>query len=204
MPPPIKLNLRPILATLVLALIWAGSIPVKSSGDALIDGTGGFSSQVTSDDTPLLLSQNVNNRMLRLWAPPSSTVVILYDQWNFYLFGSPNQTWKVVVNEVLVLNGTLSGSWMNTTWSAGSVDRARVNVTVGGKTWTWWNVIINHQEIGYSGPGAQVPVNPYDEHDLNWAKLKTAIGVILTAFLVMPIVWFGVKTYRDRQGVRRW
>ena len=157
----------------------------------------------TSMDTPIILSENPNNSILRLWTSPGSGTVVLYDHWNLILFGDVNESYQVKINNAETFNGSLVREVQNFTFDASGLSTASVSIEIGNRSYQYQNIQINHQGIDYGGPGSGGGSNlKYSGADLSKAQLKTASGVIISSLISIPIVWNGVKLYRARQGVR--
>lgn len=154
--------------------------------------------------SPLILSENANNKVLRLYTIPSPGITVLYDQWEILLFGNVNDTYKVKINGVERFNGSMVREVVNLTFDASALNSAGVVIKIGNISWKWDAILINHQEIGIDGIEALQERVKYTESDISKARLKGAGAVLLTTIVTIPFVWIGVRQWRKHQGVREW
>ena len=193
----------PKTTVMLLITLISLSLAILTGMSTGADGSGVFTSSPV-DSEPLILSENQNNKVLRLWSPPSLTTSVLYDEWEIYLFGEVNETYKVKINGFEAFNGSLDREFVNLSYDASALDRAVVLIEIGNRSYSWSDVFINHQSIGYEGPGVSEKILKYSVSDLNWARLKSAFGVVVASVLTIPFVWKGVRLWRNRQGVVQW
>lgn len=181
-----------IVITLILTLIvilW--SIGANGQGAEIEEPV---------DTQPLILSKNPNNDILRLWASPGSGTVVLYDHWNLYLFGSVNESYKVQINGAERFNGTLAQEFDNFTFDASSLSNVIVSIEIGNRSYTFSNIVVNHQGINYGGPGSSSGSNfKFSQADLDSSRLKTAFIVMVYSVISIFIAFWGVKLYRKKQ-----
>ncbi len=195
---PIYILMAGLMVWIIVVMVLIIVVFVSSSGVGL---EGGLS---TSEDTPLILSENNANHILRLWAPPSSSTVVLYDQWDVWIFGSVNDTYEVKINDVETFNGSLTQEHINLSYDASRLSYAHVSISIGNKTYQWVNIAINHQEIGYNGPGSGgASLFKFTQSDINRSNLKTAFIVTVYAVISIFVAFWGVKLYRKRQITTR-
>lgn len=163
----------------------------------------------TSEDSlllsPVILSENPTNGILRLWAPSSTSTVVLYDEWEIIVFGKVNDTCKVKINDFEAFNGSLIHEVVNISFDASAMSKATVQIEIGNRTYRWRDIAINHQGINYGGPGSGGSSNlKFSESDISLARLKSAFGVVVASLFTIPFVWKGVRIWRNRQGVVQW
>jgi len=163
----------------------------------------------TSEDSlllsPVILSENPTNSILRLWAPPSTSTVVLYDQWEILIFGEINDTCKVKINDYEAFNSSITREVVNISFDASAISKATVLIEIGNRSYRWVNVVVNHQGIDYGGPGSEGGSNlKFSESDISLARLKSAFGVVVASLFTIPFVWKGVRIWRNRQGVVQW
>ncbi len=163
----------------------------------------------TSEDSlllsPVILSENPTNGILRLWSPSSTSTVVLYDDWEILVFGEVNETCRIKINDYEAFNGSLSHEVVNISFDASAISKATVLIEIGNRTYRWRDIVINHQGIDYGGPGSGSGSNlKFSESDISIARLKSAFGVVLASLFTIPFVWKGVRIWRNRQGVVQW
>ncbi len=193
-----QILLTSLAVYLILLILITSIYAFLSSG---VVGLGGSTS--VPEDSPIILSENNANHILRLWAPPSTSTVVLYDQWDIRMFGNVNDTYKVKINDAEMFNGSLTQEHLNLSFDASRLGNAHVTVMIGNRSYRWVNIAINHQEIGYNGPGGSGGSNlKFTSADISRAQLKASVGVAIATILSIPVVWHGVRLWRSKQGVR--
>ena len=153
--------------------------------------------------SPFILSENRDNKILRLWSTPGTDVSVVYDQWEIYLFGRINETYRVLINSREIFNGTMESNFTALQFNAKDYFNVKVRVDIGNRSYHWGNLIINHQEIAWGGAGGGGTGGKYTDDDISWARFVSGLGVLIASIVCMPLVWLGVKWYRNRQGVMR-
>jgi hypothetical protein len=198
-----KLEFYLIWSLLVISIIGLGMLFVLSSSGAEVPRGGPLSPEVPPP-SPFILTENEANKVLRLWAPPDDSVSVVYDQWNIYIVGSPNETYTVEINKVERFNGTLTGEYINYTFDASRINNAHVVMKIGNRSYSWANMVINHQAVGFDDSFLHGEEEQYTSSDLNRARFKGAVAVVISSVITIPIVWWGVRTWRNKQGVTQW
>ena len=193
----------PRIKSMVLICCMFAIIILFSSSGAV--GSGGPSSPEETPFKPLILSESPNKSILKLWGDPGNDTIILYDSWEILVFGSINDSCKIKINDFEAFNGSLEGNVLNLSFDASTISTASVRVDINGSVYLWKNIIINHQGIDYTGAGGGSRSNlKFTESDLNNARLKSAGGVVVATLVTIPIVWKGVRLWRNKQGVVQW
>lgn len=152
---------------------------------------------------PVILSRGPD-LILAFYARPGHSVTVVYDQWDVVIYGDPGDKYTVIINNITVDKGNLTRSYQNVTYNAGSIDRAWVRVHVGNRSYYWPLLIVKHREIGYTPAELAPPGGIYGLSDIRIAQLKGAAGVLIMSLALIPAVWWSVKEWRLRQGVRQW
>jgi len=191
-----------IVILLLIAVSLGAFILYLSSG-----AVGLGEAPLSPDDNldPLILSENPTNKVLRLWTPPSLGTSVLYDEWNFILFGENGTNYQIKINGIQAFNGSIGiNGYLNLSYDASRLTRAHVEVIMNNVSYRWADIIVNHQSIDYGGGGGGGSGGSFTETDINSAKIRTAIGLVLSSIVTIPFVWKGVKIWRNKQGVVQW
>ena len=93
---------------------------------------------------------------------------------------------------------------VNLSFDAGALNRATVIIKIGNSTYRWDQIIINHQSIGLDGIDMFDEKKSYTASDLQSARIRSGIGVVIASILTIPVIWKGVKIWRNKQGVTTW
>lgn len=192
-----KLKPFPTAVIIVLLMTISLSLGLSPNGE-------GAETDPRDPYTPLILSEHQDNKVLRLYSPPSPSITILYDRWTFIIFGNVNDTYRLKINGAEAFNGTMDREYLNLSYNAMSLDRARVEMKIGNRTYLWSNIIVNHREMSLDGVLPEDADKKYSRSDLLREKLKTGFGVILSTIITIPFIWMGVRAWRNRQGVVQW
>ena len=198
-----KLEFYLIWSLLVISIIGLGMLFVLSSSGAEVPRGGPLSPEVNPPHSPHILTQNRANKVLNLWAEPGSEVVVVYDQWQILIYGNDSDPYSVEINGRERINSTLEGQYTNLSWDASRISQAVVKVKVANRSYTFGNLIINHQAVGFDDEFMNPEKEQFTVSDLNKARLKAAAGVVIASLISIPVVWKGVRAWRDRQGVRQ-
>jgi hypothetical protein len=193
-------NTLPIVTLVLLAVVLI-SFPSKG---ASFPGEGVDASLVGYTQPTFILTENANNKVLRLWSIPSQDISVLYDQWNIIIQGNLNDTYKVKINAIERYNGTMEHRSINLTFDASRINTARVTVQINNRTYLFDKIIVNHQFIGVEGVDMFGEEKSFTKSDINRASLRSAFGVVLACIVTIPIIWKGVKLWRNKQGVNQW
>lgn len=108
------------------------------------------------------------------------------------------------INAVERFNGTLVSSVVNLSFDATRLNTAQVEIQIGNRSYHWSNIIINHQSIGLDGLDLFDEEKAYTKTELNRASILSALGVVIASILTIPVIWKGVKIWRNKQGVTQW
>lgn len=157
--------------------------------------------EIIRADIPLILSENLDNKVLRFWASPNETINVLYDQWTFYLFGNYSDQYLIKVNGIEIANGSLKGEYANVSWDASLIGQADVLITIGNRSYRFPTIVINHQAFDYNEWLNSEPAGSYTQYDIDMAKLKTGVGVTICAVISIWITKKVVEYKRNKQGV---
>lgn len=152
---------------------------------------------------PFILSSfQGGDQTLRLWSSPGSSPSILFDNWTFYLFGSPGDPVKIKINGFERFNGSMEEQVLNWSVLLPGLNQARVKVEIGNRSYKWDFLIIQHQALNWDqGQGARRS-GSYGDRDLVKATWKGALGVL---FMIIPSMWIShsaLKYYKNKQGVK--
>lgn len=193
------MNSRIPLYAIVLAILTIS----LSSGHLSGNQTGG--EDPPDDIPPVILTHLEGNDIVKFWAEPDQIVSVLYDQWNIILFSQhANNSFSVVVGGRTVFNGSMEAGYLNLTYNARKIDLTTVKISIGNQTYKFNNDRVNHEDIGYDPYGRDGPGKKFSEIEMNRARLVTAVGVIIASLITIPVVWMGVKAWRNKQGVVQW
>lgn len=154
-----------------------------------------------SPEIPFIRSQHKSKKEMMFWANPSDGFKILYDQWEFCLYGSINESYEIWIGLVLVLNGSMTDSYMIIPFDAGDFDLTNVTIKIGSREYFFRYLKVNHHEIS-TREGSSPPVGKYFETDLQEARIQVAIAIILMSLVS---VWFAhimIKFIRNMRGPR--
>lgn len=158
----------------------------------------------TSPHDPIILSWIEDNRVISLWTAPTQQSIVLYDSWEFILFGSVNSTWTITMNEKKILNGTIPGSgYSNISFIPQGYSSARIRILIGNITYSWSHIIIKNKSIGYNPPELGGS-GGFTESDIKKARQKTAISIIISGgILSSPLVYFSMKAWINKRGMKQ-
>lgn len=191
-------SLNPLYGLLMLFCIIS-----LSSG--IVSGRTAGGESAPEGTPPIIISHLEGNDIVKFWAGPDQIVSVLYDRWEIFLFSQDaDKNYSVVIGGTTVYNGTMEAGYLNITHNARNIDITVVKISIGNRTYIFRNVRVNHEDIGYNSLEEQGAGNIYSISDMNMARFRTAIGVIISSVLTIPIVWKGVKTWRNKQGVVQW
>jgi len=192
-----KKSPKPVMQIMIIALFTTVLIlcSIEGSGSRALPDP----SLVPGD--PIILSENPDNKVLRLWVPPGDEISVLYDQWQIIISGNISEYYKIVIGGVVVFNGSMEETIQNFSYNANNLNLVSVSIDIGNRSYEFPNLIVNHQSIGYDGPGFEGEKSKYTQTDINVASLRSAFGVVVTSLISIPVVWFLVKTWKRKQGV---
>ncbi len=191
-----------IVLLLLMALSMVTFIIYLSSGAV---GLGEAPKSPDDNMEPILLSENPTNKVLRLWTPPTLGTSVLYDEWDFILFGENGTSYQIKINGIQAFNGSIGiKGYLNLSYDASRLTRASIVVILDNTTYRWSDVIVNHQSIDYGGGSGGGGGGSFTDADINSAKITTAIGIVISSIISIPFVWKWVKIWRNRQGVVQW
>lgn len=202
----------PILICILIILSMSTVSMTVPGGVAGVEAVDPFLTSITPNSTganatpphfPMILSRGPD-AILSFYAVPSHTPQVLYDQWDIILFGTPGEPFLLKINNVTTSTGNLSRYYVNVSYDASRIDRATVYAHVGNISYSWAILIVKHKQIGYTPSELSISGNKYGISDLRLAQLKGAAGVLIMSLLMIPAVWWAVKEWRHRQGVRQW
>lgn len=205
--PPIILTLIALALLALVALPVPGSATDPPGGEVLDPGTP-LPHADTPNSTnprdpipPVLLSWIPGNSVLSFFARPGTFPAVVYDRWEFILFGDEGTSYAVRINGKWIINGTLPGGWENVTWDARGINSALVEVRIGNRSYTWSRLIVKHQDIGWTPPELGGS-GGFTAQDLQKARSKAVISILITGgALSAPIVYLGVTEYIRRRGI---
>jgi hypothetical protein len=63
---------------------------------------------------------------------------------------------------------------------------------------------VSHQAIDYNPNPQGTKPGGFTAQDIDQAKMRTTIGVVLTALGSVPLTWFGMKLWKEKKGVKEW
>ena len=198
---------HPLTRTLIIVLSMTILIflPAHSTGETL-DHQNTVRGPGAPVDTlpPVILTENNDNKILKLWSSPTPDASAVYDQWEIFIFSTINASYTVIINDGIIFQGTALDNVTVLYLDATAYFNIRVNITIDNRSYHWGNLLINHQEISWGGSPGGSTGGQYTEDDIKWTRFVSGLGVLLSSIAMMPLVWLGVKWYRNRQGVVRW
>lgn len=191
------MKIIPIALILVLTISCLMSMGAQGK-----TGDGGPSrASMDPPKAPFILS-NLPGAKPHFWADPDHSFTVVYDRWQIFLFGKPNDNFTVRINGVEAFNGTLTGSWMNLSFNAQDLASATVKIAVGNSTWTISGLAISHSPYNGGGEiGGGSSTGKYFEQDLKNEQRNGAIGATILAIIGWVAMWFVVQWEHNRRGI---
>jgi len=150
---------------------------------------------------PVILSERDGSN-LNLWTTPGDIPAIVYDQWNIFLYGDPCDPYTILINHQEIFSGNLTRSYVNLTYDATGIDRARFTVMISNRTYDIFPLIVIHHDVGYTGIDEEDGSGGgYGNWDLRVAQFKASLGATILAVVSVYITRRILEYNRTRQGV---
>ena len=166
---------------------------------------GGIAEPNTPIDTPpmspILLTENADNKVLRFWAPPGDPVNIVYDIWTFFIFGNVSDTVIIKISGNLIYNGSLENNILNVSYDASLLNSCDIFIRIGNNTFSWTLVIVNHNAFDYQDWMVEDPKGSFTIAQMNTAKFRASLGATICAIISIWITKKFVQYKKNKEGV---